>query len=382
MLDRKRKIVFAVSVAAVLFFAAGNFVATKMDSKTPFRPLSIFGEVISYVSTDYVEDVDERKAMRGAFAGFMEGLDPMCDFIEKEEIPRYDSVLAQARTHPVAVTRRYGYAYVMQVLPGSTADQDGLKRGDYIRAIDHKSTREMSLFQIRDALVSQHTSELMVVRDNWRADPILITLHPAAARPGPSAKVARRDGTTIVTVTRLRSGASGVLRTALLEMKAAGALNSGRLVLDLRGCVGDDYDEAVRLIARLVGDGDLASRRGRAAKPDSYKADPAAYIGTPRCVLLVDGFTCGAAEIVAASLKSRGLAKIFGDKTYGYTREQRLYLLSDGSGAVLSTYEWTPPDGSTITGKGVDPDVPREPKPDAELPDPLLDDAIRYLLVE
>ncbi len=383
MLDRKQKFILAVSFAAILFFVAGNFVATKMASQSPFRPLAIFGEVVSHVSHDYVEEVDEKKVMNGAIAGFLEGLDPMCSYIEKSGVAQYETVKKSAESSPISITKRYGYGFILHIEPGSPAEEAGLKRGDFIRAINKHSTRDMGLFQLQAALSGPPPIECTIVRDNARGDgPTTITLKKTVMPPRPPLINTVKDGVTILTLNQMREGAAAGLRSALLADRRSGARESAplRLALDLRGCTGNDYEEALRFLSVIISDGDIATRHDRSDKPQVYRTDSAGYVATPHCAVLVDGYTCSAPELIAASLKQRGIARLFGSRSYGTVREQRLYLFPDGSGVLLSSYEWTAADGKIITGKGVEPDVAEKETDETAPADPMLAAALSYLL--
>lgn len=379
MLDKKQKIILAVSAAVAAFFASGNLVATRLASRAPFQPLSIFGEVVSYVAGDYVEEVDEVKAMNGAIAGFIEGLDPECSYLDKNEVAAFDHDSTLLDSSPVTIAKRYGYGYVLDVEKGSAAAAAGLKPDDYIRAIDHTSTRDMGLYHIATRLVTRPSVELTVVRDSWRAEPVTLTIKNGPGPSIPPATVKRTADATIVEFHRIRAGAAAVLRKALHDGPAA---DHRRLVIDLRRCGGKDYDEAVTLVSTLVKGGEIAVRSGQSFKEEVFNAKESALVGSPpRTAVLIDGATSGAAEVVAASLKARGAARLFGARTYGAARQQRLFIMSDGTGLLLSIYEWMAPDKTVITGKGVQPDVEQKAKLAEEGGDPVMESAVNYLLV-
>lgn len=375
MLDRKQQVIVTISFAVVLFFVAGNFITTRLDPATPFRPLTIFGEVVSYVSGDYVEDVDESKAIRGALGGFLEGLDSGCSYLDASLVASYPKISPLVAASPVLITKRYGYGYVMQVEPGSAAEAGGLKPGDYIRGIDRASTRDMSLYEIQAAVAGRPAVDLAVVRDNWRSEPVSIKLvNAAGAKSSPAATEIRGD-VAIFKLYNLRSGAADALRKTLREMKLAGRT---RLIVDLRHCGGMSYEEAVEMASSVIKEKELAHRAEQSQKKASYSAKAEAYVDSPRMAVLIDDHTHGAAELLASALKQSN-ARAFGGRTYGYTREQKLFKLSDGSGVLLSVYEWTGPDGAPITEKGIEPDVQLRAdggKPEA---DPVIEAAVSYL---
>jgi len=382
MVDSSRKVVLVVSLVAVLFFLAGNFVATRLDMKSPFRPLSIFGEVVSHVTKDYVEDVDADRAMKGAIAGFLEGLDPMCSYLDKDEVAQYERIRRLAEESDIAITKRFGYVLVMSVEPGSSAESAGLKQGDYIRAVNHESTRDMGLFQAQAALAGKPPIVLTIVRDSWRAGPASVNLTVTAPPRRPPANLSTRDGLTILTLHRVRGGAADSLRSAVARSQAPDvpAAARNRLVVDLRGCTGTDYEEALRVLSTIAVEGEIATRRDRSGRPNVYRSDVSQHAGSPTCVVLIDEYTMGAAELIAASLKHKGLARLFGKKSYGAVREQTLRLFPDGSGVLLSTYEWTAADHAVITDRGVEPDVLQQESVKDAGKDPALEAAVAYLL--
>jgi carboxyl-terminal processing protease len=382
MTSRTRFWVLVVSTPVIAFALIGGYLGQAMTRDETYRNLAIFGDVFDLVVDNYVEEVDVQKAMRGALRGLTDGLDADAAFLTPDLVRTFESKdPVPAGEIGVDVTRGY-YLRIISVREGSPAAKAGLRTGDFIRAIDGRSTREMSAFEGARLLRGPVGSKLSV----------LIIRSNAPTEPHELALVRDRSAAADMT-TRMANATTGYVRVAEFTPKTAAQLQqaiqtleksgASRFVVDVRGAARGDLDEGIAAARLFVKSGTLAVRQTKTGK-ETLAAQPADGALTAPVVLLVDQGTTGAAEIFAAALDGNNRADLVGDRTIGRAARQQLVRLADGSGLLLSSVRYLTPAGQPLQDKGLIPDVPIE-QPDiefgAEPPagDPALEKAVERL---
>jgi carboxyl-terminal processing protease len=363
-----------------------------MTRDETLRNLRVFEDVMQLVVDNYVEEVDVRKAMRGAMRGLTDGLDVDSSFLSPELVKIYESKETPAAGEiGVELSRGY-YLRIVAVRDGSPAAKLGIRTGDYIRAIEGRSTRDMSPFEgtrlLRGAPGSKIT--LLVIRGN-AADPheVVVTRDRLAGAEVTS-KMANPT-TGYIRVVEFTPNSPARIKQAIDTLAKTGAT---RYVIDLRATSRGDLDEGVAAARLFVRSGTLAVRVTRDplaradAKEKTKKETLAAQANdgavTAPLVLVVDIGTSGAAELFAAALDGNNRADLVGGRTVGRASRQQLVKLPDGSGLLLTTVRYLSPSSAAIHEKGLTPDVPvDEPDVDfgADPPagDPALEKAIERL---
>ncbi len=377
MSSRARLTVLLISAPVLLLVLVGGFLSKASARESAYTHLRVFEDVVSLILNNYVEDVTSDHIMKGAMEGLAEGLDPDSAYLEPGEIG--------AMLHPQSVpkgnvglqlTRQY-YLRVIAARDGSPAAKAGLRPGDFIRAIDGKPTREMSVVQgVRLLRGAPGTSvSLTVIRGN-AAEPHTVDLvREDADAPGVSHRTVEQ-GILLVRIPTFRDDTAAQLRDAIGSTHSPGS----QVFIDIRGTAEGDLDDGLAAARLFVKTGVLASRQTREATT-KIEAEPGDGALDVPVTLLVDHGTSGAAELFAAALAGNGRATLVGEHTIGRTATQELVKLPDGSALWLSTARYLTPKGEVIHEKGLAPDVEVE-VPDvefgAELPtsDPILEKAI------
>lgn len=338
--------------------------------------------MVRLITSNYVEEVNVSSVMNGAMHGLAEGLDPDSAYLTASEARRLETLdKTPAGETGIELTRNY-YLRIIAARDGSPAARAGLRHGDYLRAIDGKPTREMSVYEgsrlLRGGPGTKVT--LLVIRGNV-VDPHTV-------------EVTREQLSGPAVVSRLRGGTAGYLRIAAFTPGAAQAVltQSGELArLGARGLVVDVRDtatgpyEAGLAVARLfVATGTLALKQMHGADRQTIMAGAGdGAITTPAVVLVNDG-TSGAAELFAAALSAAKRAPLVGERTHGRSALQKLIRLPDGSAMIVSNGWFLTPSGDTIHEKGLTPTVPvDEPEVEFGAPppagDPILDRGLEEL---
>jgi carboxyl-terminal processing protease len=343
----------------------------------------VFQDVVQLVSNNYVEDVKIDKVMEGAMRGLADGLDPDSAYLNAKQTKAIEA----GETLPegdvgLELTRQY-YLRVIAARDGSPAAKAGLN-GDYVRAIDGKPTRDMSVFEgsrlLRGATGTKVT--LTVIRGN-AADPHEVAL--VREKSSGTAVTSKLIGSDVgyIRVASFRNGVPEELRKHAGDMAKAGAKN---LVIDIRRTAEGPMENGHAAARAFVKSGTLgikATRETGAAR-EAIAARPGdASIELPVTLLVTTG-TAGAAEIFAAALDGNERAQLVGERTLGRAGIQKLVKLPESRALWLTYARYLTPGGEPIHGRGLQPDVPIE-DPDVEFGaeqgpnDPILDAALERI---
>jgi carboxyl-terminal processing protease len=359
----------------------GNAAATKGDDT--FQHLRVFEDVIRLVMNSYVEEVKVDRVMEGAMRGLADGLDPDSAYLNPKQLKEVESGAALPEGDVGAELTRAYYLRVIAARDGSAAAKAGLATGDVVRAIDGKSTREMSVFEGSRLLRGQPGTKvvLTIIRNN-AADPHDVAL--VREKPS-SAEVTGRmlgDGVGYLRIASFRQGVVEGVRQQASSLTKSGAKS---LVIDIRRTAEGPITNGIDTARLFVKSGTI-TQLGSAQKEAAEKIEARAGDGTidlPVLLLVTTG-TSGAAEVFAAALDGRGQAELIGERTLGRAGVQKLVKLPENRAMWLTYARYSTPDGKPIHGKGLEPDVAVEDNDvefggAAPLKDPILDAAIERL---
>jgi len=353
MKSNRARLLFVVgSVAALLSLRAVS--GADGSGKDPAtRALSIFSDVLSLTRSNYVEPVENKTLLEGAYDGMSDALDAFSYYVPASERAAYRAGQSSGAVGPgIFLARRGGFPYVIGALPGSPAEKAGVHPGDLIDTIDGKSVRSAPLWKIRSALEGPDgTSVALIV---FRAgDENRVSLRIPRARFEPPAVSARWDRDVgIVRVPAFLPVTAEQLRGVIDE---AGKRSVSRLVLDVRGAIGGEAVDAAGAAAPFVGKGPVARVVARkVVLPSLESVGEKAWTG--QTVLLMDDSTAGAAEIFAAALHDRAAAITVGEGTVGMAVVQRQIPTPSGGALWMTVGRYVSPSGTILGGKGLAPD--------------------------
>jgi len=393
MTSRTRLWVLVVSTPVIAFTLIGGYLGQAMTRDETLRSLRTFEDVMQLVVENYVEDVDVRKAMRGAMRGLTDGLDVDSAFLSPDLVKAFES----KDTPPPAETgielARGYYLRVVSTRDGSPAAKAGIRTGDYIRAIEGRSTRDMSSFEGQRLLRGAQGSKLtlLVIRGNAAEPHEVAVTRERLAGADVTSRMAN-PSTGYIRIVEFTPNTSARIRQAVDALAKTGAV---RYVIDLRGTARGDLDAGLDAARLFVRGATLAVRVSRdplaradakeKTKKDSITAQVTDGAVTAPVALLVDSGTSGAGELFAAALDENKRAELIGERTIGRAARQQLVKLPDGSGLLLTTVRYLSPASNAIHEKGLTPDV-LVPEPDVDFGadppagDAALDKAIERLL--
>lgn len=417
----------ALSLSAV--FVAGLFLVLprlgaeerkKEGRDGLYGSLGLFTEVLTLVRSNYVEPVDTKPLMAGAFAGMTEAMDPFSEYIPPERLKEFRAA-QEARekgglvSSGVVLARRFGYPVVVAAVPGSPAAKAGLKSDDLIEKIEEHPTRSMALWDVEAHLSGKPGARvtLLVVRDGGKPRHRSVPIVLGSWQAEPPA-VTRVEGEPVVRISSFADGTAAALKPIL------GSLEKDRpVVLDVRGAAVGSYDEAARAAALFVPAGPIGELKGKRIDPKSWKAEPGERLHEGRVVVLVDSGTAAAAELFAAALKDAGKppavkggtapaaertpgaepaptkapepngtaakgwrTRLVGETTFGMGAVQQVVELESGGALRISVGKVYGPTGKALSPRGLDPDERVYPVPEIESaapPDAVLQRGLKLL---
>jgi len=389
MTVKTRLSVLLLSTPILIFVVVGGLMGkTSARGDDSLQNLRVFQDVVGLVLNYYVEEVKIDRAMEGAMKGLADGLDPDSAYLNAKMLADIQSGAPQPEGDVgVELTRQY-YLRVISARDGSPAAKAGLQTGDYVRGIDGRSTREISVLEGTRLLRGQPGSKVMltVIRGN-AAEPHDVTL--VREKPSPVSVSGRMVGTDIgyVRIATFRNGVVDQLKKQVADLSHAGAKS---IIVDVRHTAEGTYENGIDAARLFVKSGTLVMKGGRESDKDKnadavrekITAAPGdGSIELPVQVLTTTG-TSGAAELFAAALSGNQRAELVGERTLGRAGIQKLVRLPENRGLWLTYARYLTPAGEPIQGKGLKPGVDVEdvdvtefgaPAPDK---DPILDAAI------
>jgi carboxyl-terminal processing protease len=319
-----------------------------------YHQINIYRQVLSKIQTEYVTEPNINDVTTGALHGLLESLDADSSYLTPTEYKIYKERPATGMAQVgITVSKRYGYAIVVSVLPGSPADKEHIADGDVIESIGDQSTRELSLAVIRLLLEGKPgtTVTLSVVRPR-KTDPDKLTLIRSIAVV-PAMAEQQYEGATIL---YLKPGALTASRVDEIATKLKSA-KGRKVLLDLRDSSGGDFQEGLRLANFFVKQGTLAALEGQKFPRQTFTADPALFLTDAPLAVLVNRGTAGPAELTAAAIEDLKRGDMVGERTFGQGSVQKTIELPDGAALLLTVAKYQAPGGKKIPDEAVTPTV-------------------------
>jgi carboxyl-terminal processing protease len=362
--------ILVTSFAVLLFMVLGGLGGVRASSNDgAYRQLQVYSEVLSRVNTEYVEDPNIPKVTDGALHGLLEALDPNSSYLSPKEYQDYKSKKTDAKADiGAAVSKRFGYAAVIAVIPGGPADKAGIQGSDIFEAIEGHSTREMSLAGIRALLSGQPGSNITVsVVRARRAEPQkMVITRDVVTVPAVTDKI-MEEGVGYIKVEALTKGKSQEIATLIKALQRQGAK---KLILDLRNSGEGEESEGIATANLFLNHGTITYLQGQKYPREAYTAEANKAITNLPVAVLVNHGTAGPAEVIAAAILENARGDVVGDKTFGDGSVQKIIDLPDGSALILSVAKYYSPSGKAIQDTAITPNVlVADTDEDAPLPD-------------
>jgi carboxyl-terminal processing protease len=355
------------SLLVVLTLSLGGSAVSKVtDNAATYEQLRLFTEVLSIVQNQYVDEVPPKDLIYNAIKGTLRGLDPHSSFLDPES---YREMQVETSGSfgglGIEITLKDDILTVVAPIDGTPAYRAGLHTGDRIIKIDGLSTKDMQLADAVKRMRGKPGTKvtISIVREGW-TEPKDFDIVREQIRVQSVKAVEMGDGIEYLKLRQFQEQSPHDLEAAL-EKFSKGGMKA--LVLDLRNNPGGLLTAAVEVSEKFIDDGKLVVyTEGRVRNQNMrFSAHPKKGYSQMPMVVLVNGGSASASEIVAGALQDWGRATIVGTQTFGKGSVQTIIPLSDGSGLRLTTAKYFTPKGRSIHGKGITPDViveaPKEP---------------------
>ncbi|MEM6407329.1 MAG: S41 family peptidase [Pseudomonadota bacterium] len=372
-------------LAALLGTAAGVGVTTQVTGpllaqeaekkSNVYEQLDLFGDIFERIRAQYVEDVDEAELIEAAINGMLTSLDPHSSYLSASD---FEDMRTQTSGEfgglGIEVTQEEGYVKVVTPMDDTPADKAGMEAGDFITAVDGDSILGYTLEQAVELMRGPVGSEIIltVVREGidepFDVSIIRDTIKLTAVR-------SRLEGDSVVLrVSTFNRQTYPNLEDGLKEQfeEAGGAEQVNGIVLDLRNNPGGLLNQAIAVSDAFLEQGEIVSTRGRNPRDsERYNATDGDLSGGKPIVVLINGGSASASEIVAGALQDHGRAVVVGENSFGKGSVQTVVPVRGDGAMRLTTSRYYTPSGRSIQALGVAPDIivvqpPRRPAEETE----------------
>jgi carboxyl-terminal processing protease len=361
--------VLTCSLALVVVMALGQMgVRASGTNDGPYAQLQVYSEVLSRVEREYVDEPNIPQVTNGALHGLLEALDSSSSYLSPAEYKEFQARSGEKRGGiGAAVSKRFGYADVVSIIPGGAAEKAGIQNYDIIEAIEGKSTHEMSPVEINSLLAGDpgSTVTVSVVRARKAEPQKIVITRDVFSNPAASSKVVD-PGIGYIKVDWFTKGKSTEVANLIRSLQKSGAT---KLILDLRNSADGDPAEGIATANLFLDHGTITYLQGQKYPKQAFTAEADKAITKLPIVVLVNRGTAGPAEIVAAAILENARGDVLGDKTFGAGSIQKMIPLQDSSALNLTVAKYYSPQGKAIQDSAVTPNILVAGEEEVTLPD-------------
>ena len=331
-------------------------------SSETYQELSLFGDVFDRIRVDYVDKPDDRRLIESAIDGMLRELDPHSSYVDHASL---DEIRRQSRGEFVGVGLEIaiedGFFEVGTPIENSPAAKAGILAKDIITKIDNNPVRSMTIDQAVEKLRgAKNTVVRLTISRKGRNRPIEITIIREVINVKSVRSRTEANDVGYIRITEFTEQTTDGLKTAISDLtRKIGADKIKGFVIDLRNNPGGLFDQAVSVAASFLDNGEIVSLRGRNAEDvERFNARASDLTKGKPLIVLINGGSASASEIVAGALQDRKRATLIGTRSFGKGSVQTIIPLADGGGALsLTTARYFTPSGRSIQAKGIEPDI-------------------------
>lgn len=350
---------FLVGIVLGLSLAIGHSVyALKDKQDIPFEELQAFTEVFSRIKSDYVESVDDKQLIEDAIKGMLNGLDPHSSYLNTSEFSELKiGTTGQFGGLGIEVGMENGFVKVISPIDDTPAARAGIQASDLIVKLDDKPVKGMTLNEAVKLMRGKPNTDIVltIIRDG-ELKPLIITITREIIRVKSVKNRMLEPGYGYVRITNFQSRTTTDLLKAISDLQKQDKLEG--LILDLRNNPGGVLNGAVGVSDAFINDGLIVYTEGRIDDSSHrYHATPGDSLNGAPLVILINGGSASASEIVAGAMQDHNRAIIMGTKSFGKGSVQTIQELRNGSAVKLTTARYFTPDGRSIQAKGIVPDI-------------------------
>ncbi|MFT5548607.1 MAG: carboxyl-terminal processing protease [Gammaproteobacteria bacterium] len=352
-----------VGILLGLSLAIGHSVYALKDDQVrtldiPFESLQAFTDVFSKVKSDYVEGVDDKKLIEDAIRGMLSGLDPHSAFMNTAEFNELKvGTTGQFGGLGIEVSMENGYVKVISPIDDTPAARAGLQPSDLIIQLDETPVKGMTLNDAVKIMRGEPDTDILltIVREGESA-PLEFTITREIIRVKSVKSKMLEDGYGYVRIASFQSRTTTDLLKTITDLQKETTLKG--MVLDLRNNPGGVLSGAIGVSNAFINDGLVVYTEGRIDDSSHrYNATPGDILNGAPLIILINGGSASASEIVAGAMQDHKRAIIMGTKSFGKGSVQTIQELQNGSAVKITTARYFTPNGRSIQAKGIEPDI-------------------------
>jgi len=351
-------LVAGITIGGVAFHASGVR-AQAASSTNTYEQLNLFGEVFERIRDNYVEPADDEKLIEAAVNGMLTSLDPHSSYLNQKD---FGDMQVQTKGEfgglGIEVTMEEGLIKVVSPMDGTPAAEAGLQPGDFISALDGQPIMGLTLNEAVEKMRGEIGSSIRITVIRGNQDPFDVTLKRAVIAVK-SVRWELEDGNVgYVRISSFSEKTDSGLREAITKLKDASKNQLQGLVLDLRNNPGGLLDQAIAVSDDFMDKGEIVSTRGRKSEEaQRWNAESGDLMDGKPIVILINGGSASASEIVAGALQDQRRSIVLGTKSFGKGSVQSIIPIPNHGAIRLTTARYYTPSGRSIQAKGIEPDI-------------------------
>ena len=357
-MKKPRLAVIAIATAAVVALPAAYAIGARRGGPSP-TDLALINGVMQLVQHDYVHPVDPSTLTTDALKGMLTRLDPHSDYMDEQEFKESEADIAgKFGGLGIQISEEHGVPKVISPIDGTPAAKAGLQPGDLIVGIDGESCQGMDLSKIVRLLRGSPGTSVKITIVRGTKQPFDVSITRAIIQVATVKSKLEPDSIGYVRITEFGGDTQQDFKQAVEKLKQDAGGNLKGLVLDLRNDPGGLLSAAVSVAGNFLDGGTVVTIKGRSAIDNhSYTAGGHDLIPNTPIVVLINGASASASEIVAGALQDRHRAKIMGTQSFGKGSVQTIIPLQGHGALRLTTALYYTPAGRSIQGQGITPDI-------------------------
>ena len=351
---------FGISLGALITIGQSVFAQRNDAQSLPLEDLRTFTEIFAKIKNDYVEPIDDKTLLENAIQGMLSGLDPHSAYLVPDDYKQLrQGTSGEFGGLGIEVGMEDGFVKVIAPIDDTPASRAGMEAGDLIIRLDDTPVKGMSLGEAVKLMRGKPGSDIVltVVREGVD-QPFKVTITRDVIKVRSVKSRVLEDGYGYVRVTQFQTRTGENLRDAIAKLKSESGGSIKGLVLDLRNNPGGVLSAAVSVSDAFLKEGIIVYTDGRLDDAKlRFNAKPTDVLDGAPIVVLVNGGSASASEIVAGALQDHRRAVIMGEKTFGKGSVQTILPMENGSALKLTTARYFTPSGTSIQAKGIEPDI-------------------------
>lgn len=349
-----------ISVTEIGFAEHSPDTSATTTEKLPLKQLRSFVEILNRVKQGYVEKVTDDELIENSIRGMLSGLDPHSAYLDPEAFKELSiSTSGEFGGLGIQVQMDNGFVRVVSPIDDTPAKRAGIESGDLIIRINDKPVKGMTLTDAVKIMRGKPGTKInLTLLREGEDGPIKVTIERAIIEVKSVKSHMLGDGYGYIRISHFSSQTGDSLRKQIKKLKAKADGSLKGLVLDLRNNPGGVLNAAVSVSDAFLNKGTIVSMRGRAPNTDqAFQAKTGDILDNHPLVVLVNGGSASASEIVAGALKDNNRAIIMGRRTFGKGSVQTILPMENGAAIKLTTARYYTPSGDSIQARGIKPDV-------------------------